>query len=108
MYVKIQTHRKRSKYLERPKWEPFCRAPALAFLSYGFRLLREARLLLQYADHMDVKALSMIIKQNKETGPFPHAAGRGRFHDNRDRADEEVQRTQKNGQERDALCKTIA
>jgi len=57
---------------------------------------------------MDVKALSMIIRQNKETGPSPRAAGRGRFHDNRDRADEEVQRTQKNGQERDALCKTIA
>ena len=62
----------------------------------------------QYADNVDVKALSMISKQNKETGPFPRAAGRGRFHDNRDRADEEGQRTQKNGQERNALCKTIA
>ena len=61
--------------------------PALAFLSYAFRLLREARLLLQYADHMDVKALSMIIRQNKETGPSPRAAGRGRFLNNRDRAD---------------------
>ena len=51
----------------------------MAFLSYAFRLLREARLLLQYADHMDVKALSMIIRQNKETGPSPRAAGRAGF-----------------------------
>lgn len=85
--MKVQTHKERSEYLKSQNGNPFAGPPLWLFCLTSLDYCAKRGCCPQYADHMDVKALSMIIGQSTETGPFPHAAGRGRFLDNRDRAD---------------------